>query len=196
MISHDPQNLQGTDYTVRTKVFLERLLDFELRGPEDRSLFYEDPSPSFPRLLFLGQEWSLWQLELLVFAFVDMLATDYVTAAVVTAVITGVYMYELSLSLYSNMWKPLNKGQFGDDGSVLYSNVFLLWQTLMISRTKCHLDRGVLYSEGPFIALPHSFLLHLSLSLSLSWQVVSVIREVLSRRNLANKTLVDRRFLI
>ena len=99
MISHDPQNLQGTDYTVRTKVFLERLLDFELRGPEDRSLFYEDPSPSFLRLLFLGQEWSLWQLELLVFAFVDMLATDYVTAAVVTAVITGVYMYELSLSI-------------------------------------------------------------------------------------------------
>lgn len=131
MISHDLQNLQGLDYTVKTKVFLERLMDFELRAPEDRSVFYEDPSTSFPCLLFHGQEWSLWQLELLVFAFVDMLATDYVLAAVITALITGVSL------------------------------------TLII---------------------PHNQ--------TLPAQVVSLVREVFSRRNLANKTLVDKRFLI
>ena len=53
-------------------------------------MFYEDPSTSLSRLLFHGQEWSLWQLEFLVFAFVDMLAADYVLAAVVTAVVAQV----------------------------------------------------------------------------------------------------------
>ena len=102
MMSHDLQNLQGLDYTVKTKVFLERLMDFELRAPEDRSVFYEDPSTSFPRLLFHGQEWSLWQLELLVFAFVDMLATDYVLAAVITALITGVSLIIINTTHYYN----------------------------------------------------------------------------------------------
>ena len=72
------------DYTTKTRVVLEKLLDMELHSPQDRSLFYEDHAPSFSQILFYGQEWSLWQLELLVFAFVDMLATDYVLAAVIT----------------------------------------------------------------------------------------------------------------
>ena len=130
------QNLQGMDYTVKSKLFLERVLDIELRGPEDRCLLYEDPSPSFPRLFFHGQEWSLWQLELLVFAVVDLIATDYVIAAVITAVIAGV------------------------------------------------------------CPIPRSDLLIYFLSLSPPLQVVSVVREVLGRRNLARKTLVDNRFLI
>lgn len=65
-------------------MFVERGLDVELHSPVDRCLFYEDPAASFSHLLFYGQEWSLWQLEVLVFAFVDMLATDYVLAAVIT----------------------------------------------------------------------------------------------------------------
>ena len=71
------------EFTTKAKVFVERVLDLELHSPEDRCLFYEDPAATFSRLLFYGQEWSLWQLEVLVFAFVDMLATDYVLAAVV-----------------------------------------------------------------------------------------------------------------
>ena len=69
---------------------MERLLDLELHSPVDRSLFYEDPAASFSRLLFYGQEWSLWQLEVLVFAFIDMLATDYVLAAITTFTVAWV----------------------------------------------------------------------------------------------------------
>lgn len=69
---------------------MEKLADIELHSPQDHSVFYEDHTPSFPQILFFGQEWSLWQLDVLVFAFVDMLATDYVLAAVVTFVLSGV----------------------------------------------------------------------------------------------------------
>jgi meckelin len=83
-ISH---NLRNHQYTTKTKVLVERIVDLELHSPEDRCLFYEDPSASFSRLLFYGQEWSLWQLEFLVFAFIDMLATDYVLAAIITFIV-------------------------------------------------------------------------------------------------------------
>ena len=53
---------------------------------------------TFSRLLFLGQEWSLWQLDLLVFAFVDMLANDYVLAAVIAALVA--WVRPLSLVLF------------------------------------------------------------------------------------------------
>ena len=78
------------DYTIKRKVLLERLLDVELHGPEEHSIFYEDSSATVSRTLFYGQEWSLWQLEMLTFAFVDMLATDYVLATIITAIVTMV----------------------------------------------------------------------------------------------------------
>ena len=71
-------------------MLLERLLEVELHRPEERCVFYEDPSPSLSQTLFYGQEWSLWQLEVLLFAFVDMLATDYVLAAVITTIVAVV----------------------------------------------------------------------------------------------------------
>ena len=78
------------EYSIKTKVIIEKLLDVELHGPEDCSIFYEDHTPSIAQIIFYGQEWSLWQLEVLVFAFVDMLATDYVLAAIITAIVAGV----------------------------------------------------------------------------------------------------------
>lgn len=87
---HPRQSLRGLDYTTKTKVLAERVLDMELHGPVGHCLFYEDTAASFSQLLFYGQEWSLWQLEVLVFAFVDMLATDYVLAAIITFLVSKV----------------------------------------------------------------------------------------------------------
>ena len=64
-----------------------------LRGCWTWSCTVQRTTPSSMRIplpLHAWQEWSPWQLKLLVFAFVDMLATDYVLAAIITLIVARV----------------------------------------------------------------------------------------------------------
>lgn len=54
-----------------------------------RNLFpTPDTSFSFDSILFYGKEWMLLQLDILVFAVVDLVAQNYVLAAIVTLAIS------------------------------------------------------------------------------------------------------------
>lgn len=72
------------DYVVKDKLLLESVLDMELQPPFEKGFFYKDDTKSFTRTLFYGVEWSLLLFDLLLFAVVDMAATDYVLAAIIT----------------------------------------------------------------------------------------------------------------
>ena len=95
------------DYVPKTKLLLEKILGMEFYDPVDRSLFYAgmktsllacdngssilpDPGYSFTEVLFYGHEWSLFSLEVLLFAVVDLAAQNYVLAAVITFAVTQV----------------------------------------------------------------------------------------------------------
>ena len=71
-------------YLVKDKLMLERILDMELQAPLDKGIFFNDDSKSFTTALLYGVEWSLLLFDLLLFAVIDMAATNYILAAVVT----------------------------------------------------------------------------------------------------------------
>lgn len=49
-----------------------------------------DPGFSFDSVLFYGNEWALLQLDILIFAVVDMLTQNYVLAAIITYIVSWV----------------------------------------------------------------------------------------------------------
>ena len=72
------------DYTVKDKLLLERILDMELTSPLEKGFFYKDDTKSFTSALLYGVEWSLLLFDMFMFAVVDMAATSYVLAALLT----------------------------------------------------------------------------------------------------------------
>lgn len=82
------RNLAEVDYVIKDKSFIEKLLGIEFSNPVDRSFLYNDTSFSFDSMLFYGKEWMLLQLDILVFAVVDLVAQDYILAAIVTCAIS------------------------------------------------------------------------------------------------------------
>lgn len=72
------------DYMVKDKLLLENILDMELQAPMETAFFYKDDTKSFTSALLYGVEWSLLLFDILLFAVVDMAASDYILAAVVT----------------------------------------------------------------------------------------------------------------
>ena len=78
------------DYLVRDKLLFEHILNMELKElpPLDKAVFYNDDGRSFNSILFYGNEWTLMLFDLLMFAFVDSLAQDFVLAGVITYLVT------------------------------------------------------------------------------------------------------------
>ncbi|XP_045605694.1 meckelin [Procambarus clarkii] len=76
--------LKDLDYIVKEKLFLESILDLEFQEADDRCLFFRDNNHAFDRVLFYGHEISFILFEMLLFTFVDLVAYDFVLAAVVT----------------------------------------------------------------------------------------------------------------
>eukprot|EP00795_Rhopilema_esculentum_P008416 gene8416-14397_t len=72
------------DYVVKDKLMLEKLLDMELQAPLDKAFFYKDSGRSFTSNLLYGVEWSLLLFDILFFALIDMAASNYILAAVLT----------------------------------------------------------------------------------------------------------------
>lgn len=81
-------SLAGLDWVVKDKLLLETILGVELYDPVDRCLFYTDKgSFAFTSVIFYGNEWSLLLFDMLLFAIVDLIAQNYVLAAVITYII-------------------------------------------------------------------------------------------------------------
>ena len=76
--------MRDSDYTVRDKLLLERILDAELQGTLDKGIFYNDDGKSFTNMLLYGVEWSLLVFDILFFAIVDLASTNFTLAAVLT----------------------------------------------------------------------------------------------------------------
>ena len=49
-----------------------------------------DSGMNFEHVLFRGHGWTLFQLDLLVFAMVDLIARNYVLAAIIAFIVTWV----------------------------------------------------------------------------------------------------------
>ena len=83
-------SLRDMDYLVRDKLLFEHILNMELKElpPPDKAIFYNDDGRSFNSILFYGNEWTLMLFDLLMFAFVDSLAQDFVLAGVITYLVT------------------------------------------------------------------------------------------------------------
>ena len=56
--------------------------------PPDKAIFYNDNGRSFNSILLYGNEWTLMLFDLLVFAFVDSFAQDFVLAGIITYIVT------------------------------------------------------------------------------------------------------------
>ena len=110
MITVASQSLSGLDWVVKDKLLLETIFGIELYDPVDRCLFYtginlflkcewrfiheificfilDKGSSSFTSVIFYGNEWSLLLFDILVFAIVDLIAQNYVLAAIITYII-------------------------------------------------------------------------------------------------------------
>ncbi|XP_007887413.2 meckelin-like [Callorhinchus milii] len=75
------------DYTVRDKLFLERILDFEFQQSEDRSFFYNDERNLFSNAIYYGHELVLLLFDALLFSVVDLGTQNYVLAAIITYIV-------------------------------------------------------------------------------------------------------------
>jgi len=72
------------DYITTERKFLESVLDAELNYFDDRAVFYSDDGTSFRNIMFLGNEATLLMFDILVFCTVDFYANDFVTATILT----------------------------------------------------------------------------------------------------------------
>lgn len=83
-------SLRDLDYLVRDKLLFEHILNMELKElpPPDKAIFYNDNGRSFNSILLYGNEWTLMLFDLLVFAFVDSFAQDFVLAGIITYIVT------------------------------------------------------------------------------------------------------------
>ena len=82
--------LGDLNYLVRDKLL--HILNMELKDqpPSDKAIFYNDNGRSFKSVLLYGHEWTLMLFDLLMFAFVDSLAQDFVLAGVVTYLVAKI----------------------------------------------------------------------------------------------------------
>ncbi|XP_044181403.1 meckelin-like [Acropora millepora] len=99
-------SLTDLDYLVRDKLLLEHILNMELKDqpPSDKATSYHDNGRSFNSVLLYGREWTvtLMLFDLLMFAFFDSLAQDFVLAGVVT------YLIEKILIIFRNKFGRKN----------------------------------------------------------------------------------------
>ncbi|XP_010617929.1 meckelin isoform X1 [Fukomys damarensis] len=72
------------DYIIKDKLLLERILGMEFMEPMEKSIFYNDESYSFSRMLYYGNEATLLIFDLLFFCVVDLACQNFILAAFLT----------------------------------------------------------------------------------------------------------------
>lgn len=83
-------SLKDLDYTVKDRTLFEKLLDVEFTDVMDRGVFYNDDGHSFDAVIYYGHELTLVLFDLLLFCVIDLVACDFVVAAVLTFAIDKV----------------------------------------------------------------------------------------------------------
>ncbi|XP_014254022.1 meckelin isoform X2 [Cimex lectularius] len=76
--------LKDLDYEVRDRLFIEALLDIELHDSKVKGIFFNDNGHSFDNVLYYGNELSLFTFNLIFFCFVEIIAQNYLLAAILT----------------------------------------------------------------------------------------------------------------
>ncbi|KAG8288714.1 Meckelin [Homalodisca vitripennis] len=84
--------LRDLDYEVRDKLFAEALLDIEFSDVPGKAVFYIDNGHSFDKVLFYGNEFTLFSMDLMVFCFFQVITGNFLLAAIVTALIAKALM--------------------------------------------------------------------------------------------------------
>ncbi|XP_064640211.1 meckelin-like isoform X2 [Lineus longissimus] len=77
-------SLKDIDYLVKDKVLMENILDVEFDDCSEKGAFYNDNGHSFDAILFYGNEPTLLVFDILLFCIVDLIAMDYILAAIIT----------------------------------------------------------------------------------------------------------------
>ena len=103
---------------MKDKLLLETVLGVELYDPVDRCLFYtgmncwscfgdhiyfasDKGSFAFTSVIFYGNEWSLLLFDVLLFAIVDLIAQNYVMAAIITYIIGWVSSKYIAINFFT-----------------------------------------------------------------------------------------------
>lgn len=68
-------------------------------------MFYIDNGHSFDQVLFYGNEWTFFQLELALFLSVVLLSNDYLVAIVVVGIVYKMFEIVMNYLLKNNLAK-------------------------------------------------------------------------------------------
>lgn len=82
--------MRDLDYEVRDKQFVEALLDIEFTDVPGKAVFYIDNGHSFDNVLFYGNEFTLFSMDLTVFCFFQVVTRDFLLAIIITTVVAKV----------------------------------------------------------------------------------------------------------
>ncbi|KAJ1084250.1 hypothetical protein NDU88_004402 [Pleurodeles waltl] len=93
------------DYLVKDKMFLERVMGMEFQQPTEKSFLYNDDSANFSKILFYGNELVLLLFDTLLFSVIDMGATNFVLAAIITFIIQKIIVVLCSTIARKNLSK-------------------------------------------------------------------------------------------
>lgn len=84
-------------------IFYQQLFSFSFRT--DKGVFYIDNGHSFDQVLFYGNEWTFFQLELALFLSVVLLSNDYLVAIVVVGIVYKMFEIVMNYLLKNNLAK-------------------------------------------------------------------------------------------
>ncbi|CAF2968602.1 unnamed protein product [Rotaria sp. Silwood2] len=91
-------SLPSHEYRIRNRYLLEKILNYEFRvrtrsdleGQIDNLLFI-DNEKTFTEILFYGEESTLFIWNMITFLFVDVFASNYVLAAIITYIVNSIF---------------------------------------------------------------------------------------------------------
>ncbi|CAF4509711.1 unnamed protein product, partial [Rotaria socialis] len=93
------QSLSSHQYILRNRFFLERILDYEFRvrtrsdfDGQITNFFFTDNEKTFTNILFCGEQSTLVIWNMITFLFIDILAQNYVLAAILTYAIDFIFV--------------------------------------------------------------------------------------------------------
>lgn len=77
------RNIPDCDFEVRDRPFLEKILDTEFQEVSDtRGIFYNNDSHAFDKVLFYGNEMTLFLFDVILFGWLDNRLENFVLAAI------------------------------------------------------------------------------------------------------------------
>ncbi|CAF4190136.1 unnamed protein product, partial [Rotaria sordida] len=92
-------SLPSHEYVIRNRFFLEKILNYEFRAPPKSNfegqidnLLFVDNEKNFTNIFFYGEESTLFIWNIITFLFIDILARNYVLAAIITYIVNSIFV--------------------------------------------------------------------------------------------------------